>query len=258
MIESTPRPGGWREERSPDGRITMYVSPKGERLSREEFFDQYPQGTGGSQSIVAGMMKDVASGRSQASIPDKENLKVGVILQPRGKLSDFADGRRPSSKFFEADQQLKTERVRTGIYDRVLDGRPQPDHPTTNKSMLRNLAEERAQAFREYKEKELGLPPIGKRPTSKAPPGHIWSMKESIDDLVGKEDVLRRERDLRAMYESREPAYRREMKGEGDLYEANMRSEIEASRRGKESWLPEDRAARKMDPSGQVLPMKKR
>lgn len=97
---STPRPGGWREERSPDGRMTMYVSPKGERLSREEFFDKYPQGTGGSQSIAAGMMKDVASGRSQASLPEGENLKVGVILQP-GK-ANWPGEYRPSGEFHEA------------------------------------------------------------------------------------------------------------------------------------------------------------
>lgn len=97
---STSRPGGWREERSPDGRMTMYVSPNGERLSREEFFDKYPQGTGGSQSIAAGMMKDVASGRSQASLPEGENLKIGVILQP-GKGS-WPGEYRPSGEFHEA------------------------------------------------------------------------------------------------------------------------------------------------------------
>ena len=133
---STPRPGGWREERSPDGRMTMYVSPKGERLSREEFFDKYPQGTGGSQSIAAGMMKDVASGRSQASLPDREDLKVGVILQPRGEpwnpghdqwaksvphaewkaVTSAAEGanlsmrsRKPSLRFNELDELAQAE-----------------------------------------------------------------------------------------------------------------------------------------------------
>ena len=104
---STVRPGGWREERSPDGRMTMYVSPKGERLSREEFFDKYPQGTGGNASIAAGMMKDVASGRSQASLPEGENLKIGVILQP-GKGS-WPGEYRPSSEFHEA--QISRDRA---------------------------------------------------------------------------------------------------------------------------------------------------
>lgn len=79
---STDRPGGWREERSPDGRITMYVSPKGERLSKSEFFSMYPQGTGTGASVAGGMMRDVMSGRSQVGMPEQENVKVGVVLQP--------------------------------------------------------------------------------------------------------------------------------------------------------------------------------
>ena len=34
--------GGWRTETSPDGRVTMYVSPQGLRLSSSEFAQRYP------------------------------------------------------------------------------------------------------------------------------------------------------------------------------------------------------------------------
>ena len=96
---STARPGGWREERSPDGRMTMYVSPKGERLSREEFFDKYPQGTGNGSTVAAGMMKDITTGRNLPQLPDRENLKIGVILQPGSNGIPGLRSSRPSAEF---------------------------------------------------------------------------------------------------------------------------------------------------------------
>lgn len=69
---STARPGGWREERSPDGRMTMYVSPKGERLSKSEVDEKYP----GKFTTVDDMRDRMLSGRALSRLETPEQYSM--------------------------------------------------------------------------------------------------------------------------------------------------------------------------------------
>lgn len=91
--------GGWTTETSPDGRITMYVSPDGERMSRQEFESRANKTM--TRQDAKSFLNAVAEGRGMPGYGVKdENLKVGVVLQPRGELQF----NRPSTAFHNAQE----------------------------------------------------------------------------------------------------------------------------------------------------------
>lgn len=178
--------GGWTTETSPDGRITMYVSPDGERMSRQEFESRANKTM--ARQDAKSFLNAVAEGRGMPGYGVKdENLKVGVILQPRGgrwnpghdqwsksvPSSEWkalereirapgyppeqadqriaalsARARKPSMEFHSLDAELQNELLSKNIdYDKV-----------------RTLQLRKADMMRRYKATEANQPPTDMAP----------------------------------------------------------------------------------------------
>ncbi len=173
--------GGWKTERSPDGRLTMYVSPDGERMSKSEFESRTNKTM--ARQEAGSFLEAVAEGRGMPGYGVKDdNLKVGVILQPRGgrwnpghdqwsksvPSSEWkaleGEIRSPGYPSAQADQriaELSSRSRKPSMEFHRLDAELQNELASGNidYNKVRSLQRAKADTMGRYKATEAGQPP---------------------------------------------------------------------------------------------------
>lgn len=133
--------GGWREDRSPDGRISMWQNDRtGERLSRQEFADKYPRGAGDPDFDASMMLQQtMREGPGGGTVGGTDpNLKVGVL----------PFGGKMSPELHEANTLLRSTREYKGMVDARPRQRGHIDRASLSDAEMSILSKRRAAAYK--------------------------------------------------------------------------------------------------------------